>query len=145
MGGKWLELLIEVAPPHIEQKLFAIPPTSRRLANWAGFRWWRRPTEWSSAWSTCVMYARAFAQEPNGARVVLTSPFATLHRDVIVGLAAGLRLSAIYPYRLVVRDGGLMSYGSDLVEQYRQAAGYMIIAHLRSIDISCGPTTDRRR
>ena len=47
----------------------------------------------------------AFTHEPDGTLVVLTSPFAMLHRDLIVGLAARLRLPAIYPYRLFVRDG----------------------------------------
>jgi len=74
----------------------------------------------------CAQEYRPLADhEPNGALMVLTSPFATLHRDLIVGLAARLRLPAIYPYRYFIRDGGLISYGPDLVEQYRRAAGYV--------------------
>ena len=48
-----------------------------------------------------------------------------LHRDLIIALAARLRLPAVYPYRFFVTIGGLISYGPDFVDQYRQAAGYV--------------------
>jgi putative ABC transport system substrate-binding protein len=66
-----------------------------------------------------------FAQQPNGGLIVLTSSFALLHRKLIIDLAARLRVPAIYPYRFFVADGGLISYGPNLVEQFRQAAGYL--------------------
>jgi putative ABC transport system substrate-binding protein len=47
------------------------------------------------------------------------------HRDMIIRLAAEQRLPAVYPGRYYVTDGGLMSYGPDRVDQYRQAAGYI--------------------
>ena len=50
---------------------------------------------------------------------------ALVHRDLIIALAARLRLPAIYPYRLYVSEGGLVSYGPDFVAQYRRAAGYV--------------------
>ena len=53
------------------------------------------------------------------------SALATHHRDLIIALAARLRLPAVYPYRRFVDDGGLISYGPDFVDQYRQAAGYV--------------------
>jgi putative ABC transport system substrate-binding protein len=49
----------------------------------------------------------------------------TRHRDLIIALAARLRLPAVYPYRFFVTIGGLISYGPDFVDQYRQAAGYV--------------------
>jgi ABC-type uncharacterized transport system substrate-binding protein len=67
----------------------------------------------------------AFAQEPNGGLIVVVSSWATVHRDLIIALAARHRLPAIYPYRYFVTGGGLVSYGADLVDQYRRAAGYV--------------------
>ena len=67
----------------------------------------------------------SFAGEPNGALVVLPSPVATLHRDVVVEMAARHRLPAVYPYRFFVTNGGLISYGVDLPDQYERAASYV--------------------
>jgi putative tryptophan/tyrosine transport system substrate-binding protein len=67
----------------------------------------------------------AFARSSNGGLIVTASPAATLHRDLIVTLAARHRLPAVYPFRYYVTAGGLISYGPDEIEQYRQAAGYV--------------------
>ena len=67
----------------------------------------------------------AFARSPNGGLIVTAAPLALVHRDLIVALAARLRLPAVYSYRRFVNDGGLISYGPDFVDQYRQAAGYV--------------------
>ena len=50
---------------------------------------------------------------------------ASQHRNLIIALAARFRLPAVYPHRLFVADGGLISYGPNYVDQYRQAAGYV--------------------
>jgi putative ABC transport system substrate-binding protein len=65
------------------------------------------------------------ARASNGGLIVTASPAATLHRDLIVTLAARHRLPAVYPFRYYVTAGGLISYGPDEIEQYRQAAGYV--------------------
>jgi ABC-type uncharacterized transport system substrate-binding protein len=67
----------------------------------------------------------AFAREPNGGLIVAASASGTIHRELIVTLAARHRLPAIYPYSFFVAAGGLISYGPDLVDQYRRAAGYV--------------------
>jgi putative ABC transport system substrate-binding protein len=67
----------------------------------------------------------SFARKPNGGLIVVVAAFATAHRDVIIALAGQHRLPAIYPYRYYVASGGLISYGPDTVDQYRQAAGYV--------------------
>jgi ABC-type uncharacterized transport system substrate-binding protein len=64
----------------------------------------------------------AFARSSNGGLIVTASPAATLHRDLIVTLAARHKLPAVYPFRYYVTAGGLISYGPDEIEQYRQAA-----------------------
>jgi putative ABC transport system substrate-binding protein len=67
----------------------------------------------------------AFAQKSDAGLIVTANPLTTLHRDLVIGLAARHRLPAVYPVRYYVTDGGLISYGPDLVDQYRQAAGYV--------------------
>jgi putative ABC transport system substrate-binding protein len=67
----------------------------------------------------------AFAREPNGGIITTASTATTTHRDRIIGLAAKHRLPAVYPNRLYVRRGGLVSYGPLFVDQYRRAADYV--------------------
>jgi putative tryptophan/tyrosine transport system substrate-binding protein len=57
--------------------------------------------------------------------VVIGSPSAAIHRDLITTLAAKHRLPAVYNTRLFTDAGGLISYGPDLLEQHRRAAGYV--------------------
>jgi len=67
----------------------------------------------------------AFARSPNGGLIVTGSALAVVHRDLIVALAAQHKLPALYFQRLFVASGGLISYGPDFLDQYRQAAGYV--------------------
>jgi putative ABC transport system substrate-binding protein len=67
----------------------------------------------------------AFAGEANGGVVVTTSTATIVHRERIITLAARHRLPAVYPNRLFVTSGGLISYGADSVDSYRRAAGYV--------------------
>jgi putative ABC transport system substrate-binding protein len=67
----------------------------------------------------------AFADEPNGGLIVLASPVAGVYRELIITLAARHRLPAVYPYRLFVAEGGLASYGADLLDLYRRTASYV--------------------
>jgi len=67
----------------------------------------------------------AFARSPNGGLIVTGSTLAAVHRNLIVTLAARHKLPAIYSLRYFVAIGGLISYGPGLVDQYRDAAGYV--------------------
>ena len=67
----------------------------------------------------------AFAREPNGGQIVFASALASLHRDLIISLAARHRLPTVFTDRAFVAAGGLASYGPNRVEQYRPAAGYV--------------------
>ena len=67
----------------------------------------------------------AFARSPNGGLILPGSGIATLHRELIIRLAARNRLPAVYPFRFYVAAGGLVSYGPDPIDQYRRAAGYV--------------------
>ena len=67
----------------------------------------------------------AFARLPNGGLIVTGSTLAGVHRDLLVTLAARHKLPAIYYGRYPVVGGGLMSYGPEFVDQYRDAASYV--------------------
>ena len=66
-----------------------------------------------------------FTRGSNGGLIVTASPSAVLHRELIIGLAARHRLPAVYPIRLFVTNGGLISYGPDEIDQHRRAASYV--------------------
>ena len=67
----------------------------------------------------------AFARQSNGGLFVTTSARATVHRDLVIALAARHRLPAVYPYRYWAAGGGLLSYGPDPTDNYRRAADYI--------------------
>ena len=132
LGGKWLELLKEIAPRVTRVAVLFNPKT----APGGGKYYWRlvesaapkagvkvHATEISNA-AEVEQAVGAFAREPNGGLLVLPD-FTTrrLHRE-ITALAARHRLPAIYSWRLQSSVDGLLSYGIDYAELYRQAAGY---------------------
>jgi putative ABC transport system substrate-binding protein len=67
----------------------------------------------------------AFARSSNGGLIVTSGAGSVLHRELIIALAARYKLPAVYYRRYFVTSGGLISYGFDLVDQYRHAAGYV--------------------
>src|SRR5262249_9110395 len=66
-----------------------------------------------------------FASGMNGGLIVTGSALGIVHRKLITTLATRYKLPAVYPSRAYVTDGGLISYGPDLIDQYRRAAGYV--------------------
>jgi putative tryptophan/tyrosine transport system substrate-binding protein len=131
MGGKWLERLKQVAPgvrrvavlqnPIVVSRsgqLGAIEALAPSLGVELSPFIVRDPGEIERA-------ITRFAQAPNGGLIVVGAPSLETHHDVIVALAARHRLPAVYPYRSYVTAGGLMCYGTDLVAQFRRAAGYV--------------------
>jgi putative ABC transport system substrate-binding protein len=67
----------------------------------------------------------AFARESNGGLIVTGSASQAVHRKLIVTLAARHRLPAVYPFRYMATDGGLIAYGPEIIDQYRRAAQYV--------------------
>jgi putative ABC transport system substrate-binding protein len=67
----------------------------------------------------------AFARSTNDGLIVTIGSLTDAHRDAIGALAARHRLPAVYPFPFFVKSGGLMSYGSDILDSYRRAAGYV--------------------
>ena len=78
----------------------------------------RDPTEMERA-------IAAFARSANGGLIVTASPASVTHRKLIIALAARHRLPAVYAFRFMAADGGLISYGPDSVDPYRRAATYV--------------------
>jgi putative ABC transport system substrate-binding protein len=66
-----------------------------------------------------------FARSSNGGLIVTGSALTAVHRNLIITLAAKHKLPTVYFERIFVTDGGLISYGPDVLDQYRQAAGYV--------------------
>jgi putative tryptophan/tyrosine transport system substrate-binding protein len=131
MGGKWLELLKEIAPrlnratflfnpvmgPHFEYYLGTFKAAAASLAVQPIVTPVRDPSELESA-------IAAQAREANGGIVVMPEAFTLAHRAEITTLAARYRLPAIYAYRVFAELGGLLSYGIDLTDNFRRAATY---------------------
>src|SRR6202023_3667379 len=132
MGGKWLELLKEIAPhvnratflfnpvtgPHFEYYLGTFKAAAASLAVQPIVTPVRDPSELESA-------IAAQAREANGGIVVMPEAFTLGNRAEITTLAARYRLPAVYPFRFFAEVGGLLSYGVDLVDNYRRVATYV--------------------
>jgi ABC-type uncharacterized transport system substrate-binding protein len=131
MSGKWLELLKQIAPTITRAAVLRDTTIVSGIGQFAAVQ----AVAPSLGVDLSAVNMRdageieraitSFARSSNGGLIVTASALATRHRDLIIALAARLRLPAVYPYRLFVNDGGLISYGPDFVEQYRQAAGYV--------------------
>jgi putative tryptophan/tyrosine transport system substrate-binding protein len=131
MGGKWLERLKQVAPGVRRVAVLQNPIVVSRsgqlgaieaLAPSLGVE--LSPFTVRDAGEIERAITR-FAQAPNGGIIAVGAPSLETHHELIVTLAAQHRLPAVYPYRSYVTAGGLMCYGTDLVAQFRRAAGYV--------------------
>jgi putative tryptophan/tyrosine transport system substrate-binding protein len=132
LAGKWLELLKEIAPQVKRVGVLRSPAlTIGSTGQWAVIQAFSRPAEVELSridLRSADEIERAmtvFARSPNGGLIAVVSAEAQIYLELIVMLAARHRLPVIYPYRFFVTGGGLISYGPDLVSQYRRAAGYV--------------------
>jgi putative tryptophan/tyrosine transport system substrate-binding protein len=131
ISGKWLELLKEIAPGTTRAAVIRDPAIAAGVGLWGAiqtaapsFRIEVSPVNVRDA-SEIERAITAFARGPNGGLIVTSSTLASVHRDLIVTLATRHRLPAVYFARYFVGGGGLISYGPDLNDQLRQAAGYV--------------------
>jgi putative tryptophan/tyrosine transport system substrate-binding protein len=130
MGGKWLGLLKEIAPRIVRAAAIFNPQTHsgqywrsiETAAPTYGIEFAKSPVHGASEIERAI---KALANEPNGSLIVMPDSFTLAHRELIVALSAQYRLPSIYPFRVFPRTGGLISYGNDLVEGYRNAASYV--------------------
>jgi putative ABC transport system substrate-binding protein len=131
MSGKWLELLKEIAPGVTRAALLrdsAIPQgigqfgAIQSMAPSLGLE--VSPVDVRDA-DEIERAVTAFARTANGGLIVTGSALATVHRELIITLAARYKLPAIYFLRFFVTAGGLISYGPDQIDPHRRAAGYV--------------------
>jgi putative ABC transport system substrate-binding protein len=131
MSGKWLELLKQIAPNVTRAAVVRDPAIASGIGQFGAvqsaapsFGLVASPINLRDA-GEIDRDLTAFAKSPNGGLIVTASPRATQYRDVIIALAARYRLPAVYASRHFVTDGGLISYGPDIQDQYRRTADYV--------------------
>ena len=131
LSGKWLELLKQIAPGVTSAAILWDPAIIAGIGQFAVIQSVapslgvdvrainvRDATEIERA-------VAAFAKFSNAGLIVTASALALVHRDLIVTLAARYKLPTIYSQRVFVTGGGLISYGADIIDQLRRAAGYV--------------------
>jgi len=131
LSGKWLELLKQIAPGVTRAAVLRDPSIASGIGQFAAvqavapsFGVELSPVDVRDA-PEIERAVTAFVQSGNGGLIVTPSPVANRYRDLIATLAARHRLPAVYGSRQYVAAGGLMSYGPDLIDQFRRAAGYV--------------------
>jgi putative tryptophan/tyrosine transport system substrate-binding protein len=131
ISGKWLELLKEIAP-HVTRAAVLRDPAVAAGVGMLGAIQSVAPSLGMELRPLGVRDAdeieraiTAFARSPNGGLIVTGSTLVVVHRNLIVTLAARHKLPAVYFERTFADAGGLISYGPDQIDQYRQAAGYV--------------------
>ncbi len=131
IGGKWLELLKEIAPGVTRAAVFRDHTIGSGTSQFAviqamapSLRVEVNPVNVRDAGEIEHAVA-AFARSPNGGLIVTAGAGPSFHRDLIITLAARRKLPAVYSERNFVAAGGLISYGANLLDQYRRAAGYV--------------------
>ncbi|MBV9460325.1 MAG: ABC transporter substrate-binding protein [Bradyrhizobium sp.] len=132
LGGKWIELLKEIAPSTTHVALLAHPATGPSLQLFM-------PSIQTAAQSFGIAVTAApiqaeneiegviadQAREAGGGLIVTPSAFSSVHRELIIALAARYRLPAMYHERKFTDQGGLIAYIPDYAEGWRPAAGYV--------------------
>jgi putative tryptophan/tyrosine transport system substrate-binding protein len=131
LGGKWLELLKQIAPTITRVAVLRDASTTSGTGQFAAIQAVAPslkvdvvPVNMREA-ADLERTIAAFARSPNGGVILTGSGLSILHRDLIISLAARYKLPAIYYERFFAAAGGLISYGSDRIELYRLAAGYV--------------------
>jgi putative ABC transport system substrate-binding protein len=131
IGAKWLELLKEIAPAVKRVAVIRDPAISAGLGLWAAIQS-VAPLFGVEVTPVGVRDAAeierdvgVLARSSNGGVILTGSSYAMAHRDLIVTLAAQHKLPAVYFERYFVVAGGLISYGADLIDQFRRAASYV--------------------
>ena len=131
LGGKWLELLSEIAPGLKRAAFMFNPDTAGASAFMPSFETAARsfkiapiiaPVHSDVEIETAII---ALGSEPGGGLVVTGGAFMTAHRAPVILAAARNNVPAVYNFSAFARDGGLLSYGPDQVDIWRRAASYV--------------------
>jgi putative ABC transport system substrate-binding protein len=132
MGGKWIEILKQIAPRLTRVAVLFNPKTAPYFALFlrsidsgaasVGLPWIEAPVHDVTEIEPAIT---GFAREPDTGMICPSDSFTSVHRKTIISLAANHRLPTIYAWREFVPDGGLVAYGINRADQYRRAAGYV--------------------
>ena len=132
IGAKWLALLKEIAPAVKRVAVFRDPNDPAGSGQWGAIQSAApslgvelRPLNSRAEAGEIERTIANFARQPDGGLIVTASAGTAARRDRLITLFARHRLPTIFPNDYYVASGGLISYGTDIVEQYRQAAGYV--------------------
>ena len=132
MGGKWVELLKQVAPGITSITAIFNPNTAPH-----GEAFFQQIKTSASSFGDEAIEARVFdvaelektiaeiATKPNGGLLIVPDIFTTTHKDLIAALALRHQLPGIYPFKYFASRGGLISYGVDAIETFSKAADYV--------------------
>ena len=131
LSGKWLELLKQIAPAVTRVAVLRDSAIGTGTSQFAAIQAVAPalgveaiPVNVHDA-SEIERSVGSFARSGSGGLIATAGALTNAHRDLITALAARHRLPAVYPYRYFVAAGGLISYGPDVIDQYRRAAGYV--------------------
>ena len=131
MSTKWLELLKQIAPSVTRVALIRDPTTPAGAGEFGAiqavapsFGVELSPIDVRES-AEIERAVAAFAHGSNGGLIVASGSLATVHRELIIALAARHRIPAVYPFRFYSTSGGLIAYGPDQVDPFRRAAGYV--------------------
>jgi putative tryptophan/tyrosine transport system substrate-binding protein len=131
LSAKWLELLKQIAPAVTRAAVLRDPATTSGVGQFAVIQS-VAPSVGIEVSPVNVRDAgeveravKAFARSPNVGLIMTAGPLTGTHRDLVITLAAQHKLPAVYNNRSYVDAGGLISYGANFIDQYRQAAGYV--------------------
>jgi putative ABC transport system substrate-binding protein len=131
LGGKWLELLSEIAPGLKQATVMFNPGTAPASAYMPSLETAARslkveliiaPVHSDAEIETAII---TLGREPGGGLLVLADVFTFVHRAPLISAAARNNVPAVYGLPEMARDGGLLSYGTDRVDSFRRAATYV--------------------
>jgi putative ABC transport system substrate-binding protein len=131
LGGKWVELLSEIAPGLKRAAIMFNPGTNPVSVYMPSFETAARSLKVAPTIAPVRSDAEieatiiSLGREPGGGLVVLSGGFLTAHRAPVISAAARNNVSAVYNLPDFARDGGLLSYGVDSVDTFRRAAAYV--------------------
>jgi len=131
MSGKWLELLKEIAPGVTRAAVLRDPAVASGIGQFGAVQIVApalgvqlTPIDVRDT-GEIERAVAAFAKGSNGGVIVTASALGTAHRELIATVAARHKLPAVFPSRPYVTSGGLISYGPDIIDQFRRVAGYV--------------------
>jgi putative ABC transport system substrate-binding protein len=131
IGVKWLELLKEIAPRVTRAAVLRDPAIPAGIGEFGAIQAVApslgielRPIDMREA-GEIERAVTAFARSSNGGLIVTSNAWGIVHRDLIIALAFRHRLPVVYPFRVFISAGGLVSYGPDTIDPHRRAADYV--------------------